>query len=62
MKLTSKTTEEKMKSVKASCGAAPFGEKRTKAWKHYYAADAAHTAKDEAKTIKELDAATQTLA
>lgn len=62
MKLKNDTTSEKMKSVKASCDKAPFGEKRASAMKHYYAAETAHTAKDDVKTNKELDAAKHALA
>ena len=62
MKLNSNTTSEKMKFVKASCDKAPFGEKRFLARKHYYAAETAHTAKDDTKTNKELDAAYHALA
>ena len=56
------TTLEKLKSVKARCLNAPFGEKRASAMKHYYAAEAAHSAKNNAKMIKELDAAKHALA
>ncbi|AML52358.1 MULTISPECIES: hypothetical protein [Falsihalocynthiibacter] len=62
MNLNTNKTSEKMKSVKASCDKAPFGEKRASAMKHYYAAESAHTAKDDAKANKELDAAKHALA
>jgi len=57
MKLSNNTTSEKMKSVRASCANAPFGEKRASAMRHYYAAETAHTAKNDTKANKELDAA-----
>ncbi|PHO02155.1 hypothetical protein CSC82_19750 [Rhodobacteraceae bacterium 4F10] len=56
------TISEKMKSDKASCGGAPFGEKRTQAWRHYNAAEAAHKTNDDIKTKYELDAARKALA
>ncbi|MBU2941894.1 hypothetical protein Q4525_20040 [Shimia thalassica] len=56
------TISEKMKSVKASCAGAPFGEKRTQAWRHYNAAEAAHQTNDDIKTKYELDAARKALA
>ncbi|MDO6522944.1 hypothetical protein Q8W37_19105 [Shimia thalassica] len=62
MKLNPNTISEKMKSVKASCGGAPFGEKRTQAWRHYNAAEAAHKANDDIKTKYELEAARKALA
>ena len=62
MKLNTNTISEKMKSVKASCGGAPVGEKRTQAWRHYNAAEAAHKANDDIKTKYELDAARKALA
>ncbi|MEO3414957.1 hypothetical protein AAFO92_09900 [Roseovarius sp. CAU 1744] len=62
MKLDKDTISERMKSVKASCGGAPFGEKRTQAWRHYNAAEAAHKANDDIKTKHELDAARKALA
>ena len=62
MKLDTNKTSEKMKSVKATCIKAPFGEKRAKAMKHYYAAETAHTAKNAAETDKQLTAATNALA
>lgn len=61
MKLATNLTSEKMKSVKAICDKAPFGEKRFAARKHYYAAETAHAAKDDAKTNKELNAAKHAL-
>lgn len=57
-----KTTSDKMKSVKSTCMNAPFGEKRAAAMRHYYAAETAHTAKNDAKMNKELDAAKHALA
>lgn len=62
MKLATETISERMKSVKASCGGAPFGEKRTQAWRHYNAAETAHKANDNIKTKYELDAAKHALA
>ncbi len=55
-------TAEKMKSVKAAWDKAPSGPKKDAALKHYEAAEKAHTAKNEAETHKELDAATNALA
>jgi hypothetical protein len=52
---------EKMKTVKAAWDKAPAGPKKDAALKHYQAAEKAHTAKDEAGCIKELDAATAAL-
>lgn len=54
--------EEKMKSVKAAWDHAPSGPKKDAALKHYQAAEKAHAAKNNAETIKELDAATRALA
>ena len=51
-----------MKSVKANWDKAPDGPKKDAALKHYQAAEKAHTAKNEAETNKELDAATHALA
>lgn len=62
MKLNTSTPSEKMKSVKAICMNAPFGEKRAAAMKHYYSAETARTAKNDAKMNKELDAAKRALA
>jgi hypothetical protein len=61
MKLNIRTPSEKMKSVKASCMSAPFGEKRAAAMKHYYSAETAHIAKNDAKMNIELDAAMHAL-
>jgi hypothetical protein len=58
---TSKTAE-KMKSVKAAWDKAPSGPKKDAAHKHYQAAEKAHTAKNDAETNKELDAARHALA
>ncbi|RBO52966.1 hypothetical protein DSD19_11790 [Rhodovulum sp. BSW8] len=55
-------TADKMKSVKAACVNAPAGSKKDTAMRHYHAAEKAHTAKNEAETDKELDAATNALA
>ena len=55
-------TAEKMTSVKAAWDKAPTGPKKDAALKHYQAAEKANTAKDEAETNKELDAATHALA
>lgn len=55
-------TSEKMKTVKAACDKAPSGPKKDAALKHYQAAEKAHTAKNDADTKKELDAATHALA
>ena len=61
---TTKSTPaaDKMKSVKAVWGKAPSGPKKDAALKHYQAAEKAHTAKNDAETLKELDAATYALA
>jgi hypothetical protein len=53
---------EKMKSVKAAWDKAPAGPKKDAALKHYQAAEKAQTEKNDAETIKELDAATHALA
>ncbi|MCB1418696.1 MAG: hypothetical protein KDJ74_06725 [Notoacmeibacter sp.] len=55
-------TAEKMKTVKAAWDKAPSGAKKDAALKHYQAAEKAHTAKNDAETNKELDAATHALA
>ena len=55
-------TADKMKSVKASWDKEPAGPKKDAALKHYQAAEKAHTAKNDAETNKELDAATHALA
>lgn len=55
-------TAEKMKTVKAAWDKAPAGPKKDAALKHYKAAEKAHTAKNDAETNKELDAATHALA
>jgi hypothetical protein len=55
-------TAEKMKSVKATWDKAPAGPKKDAALKHYQAAEKAHTAKNDAETNKELDAAKHALA
>ncbi len=51
-----------MKSVKATWDKAPAGPKKDAALKHYRAAEKANTAKNDADTNKELDAATHALA
>lgn len=58
---TSKTAE-KMTSVKAAWDKAPSGAKKDAALKHYQAAEKANTAKNDAETNRELDAATRALA
>jgi hypothetical protein len=55
-------TAVKMKSVKAAWDKAPAGPKKDAALKHYQAAEKAHTAKNDAGTNKELDAAAHALA
>ena len=62
MKLNPNTISEKMKSVKVSCAGAPFGDKRTQAWRHYNAAETAHKANDDIKTKYEFDAVRKALA
>lgn len=54
-------TAEKMTSVKAAWDKAPAGPKKDAALKHYQAAETANTAKNDAETNKELDAATHAL-
>jgi hypothetical protein len=54
-------TADKMKSVKATWDKAPAGPKKDAALKHYQAAEKAHTAKNDAETNKELDAAAHAL-
>ena len=53
--------EDKMKTVKAAWDKAPTGPKKDAALKHYQAAEKAHTAKNDAECIKELDAAARAL-
>jgi hypothetical protein len=55
-------TEDKMKSVKAVWDKAAAGPKKDAALKHYQAAEKAHTAKNDAECIRELDAAQHALA
>jgi len=50
-----------MKSVKATWDKAPAGPKKDAALKHYQAAEKAHADKNEAETIKSLDAAGKAL-
>jgi len=54
-------TAEKMTSVKAAWDKAPAGPKKDAALKHYRAAEKAHTAKNDAETNRELNAASQKL-
>ncbi|MCZ7676167.1 MAG: hypothetical protein M5U35_10250 [Roseovarius sp.] len=54
-------TAEKMTSVKAARDKAPAGPKKDAALKHYRAAEKAHTAKNDAETNRELNAASQKL-
>ena len=54
-------TALKMTSVKAAWDKAPTGPKKDAALKHYRAAEKANTAKNDAETNKELDAATHAL-
>jgi hypothetical protein len=61
MKPVTMMPSPKMKTVKSSCDAAPFGEKKTKAMKHYHTAEAAQTAKDDIKMNRELDLAKHAL-
>mgnify|MGYP003115088561 FL=1 len=62
MKPEQTKTADKMKSVKATWDKAPAGPKKDAALKHYQAAEKAHTAKNDAETNKELDAAKHALA
>lgn len=55
-------TADKMKSVKAAWDKASSGPKNDAALKHYRAAEKAYTAKNDADTNKELDAASHALA
>lgn len=55
-------TADKMKSVKVAWDKAPAGPKKDAPLKHYQAAEKAHTAKNDAETNKELDAAKHALA
>jgi hypothetical protein len=57
----STAVKDKMKSVKAVWDKAAAGPKKEAALKHYQAAEAARTAKNDANCIKELDAATHAL-
>ncbi|WP_137703236.1 hypothetical protein [Marimonas lutisalis] len=54
-------TAEKMTSMKAAWDKAPSGPKKDAALKHYQAAEKANTAKNDAETNKELDAASEKL-
>ncbi|GGD18233.1 hypothetical protein GCM10011342_28650 [Aquisalinus flavus] len=60
---TNKSTNigDKMKTVKAAWNKAPAGTKKDAAYKHYQAAEKAHSAKNDAEAGKELDAATKAL-
>ena len=51
-----------MKTAQTVWGKAPFGPKKDAALKHHQAAGKAHTAKSDADTSKELDAAPHALA
>ena len=62
MTLDKNETSEKMRTVKTTCIEAPFGEKRAAAMKHYFDAEASHTAKNASETDKFLEAAIQALA
>ena len=62
MNLEQNKTAEKMPSVKAAWDKAPAGPKKDAALKHYQAAEKANTAKNDAETNKELDAASHALA
>lgn len=53
---------KKMTAVKAAWDKAPAGPQKDAALKHYEAAEKAHTAKNDAETNNELDAATRALA
>ena len=59
---TKPTIAEHTKTVKAAWDKAPAGPKKDAALKQYRAAEKAHTAKHDAETTKELDAATHALA
>lgn len=52
---------KKLRAVKANCDKAPSGARKAFALKHYYAAEKAHTAKNDAHTHQSLDAATKIL-
>ena len=53
---------EQMKTVKTAWDKAPAGPKKDAALRHYQAAEKAQSAKNDAETIKELNAASQALA
>ena len=53
--------DDKMQSVKSACINAPNGPEKDAALKHYRAAEQAHSAMNEAETLKALDAARQAL-
>ena len=55
-------TADKMKTVKAAWDKAPAGPKKDAALTHYQAAEKSHTAKNDAETMKSLDAASAALA
>jgi hypothetical protein len=55
-------TADKLEFVKAAWDKAPAGPKKDRALKHDLAAEKAHTAKNDADTNKERDAATRALA
>ncbi len=55
------STTDKMKSVKSAWDKAPAGPKKDAALTHYQAAEKSHTAKNDAETLKSLDAASAAL-
>lgn len=60
--LRRQTTAALMKAARIAWDAAPEGPKKDASLKHYQAAEKAHTAKNDAETIKEIKAATLALA
>lgn len=56
------STADKLKAVKTAWDAAPAGPKKDASLKHYQAAEKAMAAKNDAETIKEIDAAKHALA
>lgn len=55
-------TSQKMTYIKTAWDKAPVGPKKDAALRHYKAAEKAHTAKNDAETNRELDAAYKALA
>jgi len=55
-------TSQKMTYIKTALDKAPVGPKKDAALRHYKAAEKAHTAKNDAETNRELDAAYKALA